>query len=74
MLGRASDAVDYLRRRKPVGGFLFLTVTQLSMVWWAYQKRFIQLKDLRVWFAAQELVARRCQLKDNQRRTMGLKN
>jgi hypothetical protein len=36
------------------------------MVWWAYQKHFIQLKDLRVWFGAQELVARRCQLKDNQ--------
>jgi hypothetical protein len=58
--------VDYRRRRKPVGGFLFLTVTQLSMVWWAYQKRFIQLKDLRVWFAAQELVARRCQLGEKQ--------
>jgi hypothetical protein len=59
--------VDYLRRRKPVGGFLFLTVTQLSMVWWAYQQRFIHLKDLRVWFAAQELVARRCGLNAHQK-------
>ena len=58
--------VDYRRRRKPVGGFLFLTVTQLSMVWWAYRTRLIQLKDLRVWFAAHELVARRCQLTDGQ--------
>jgi hypothetical protein len=58
--------VDYLRARKPVGGFLFVTVTQLSMVWWAYQQRCIQLKDLRVWFAALELVARRCGLNDNQ--------
>ena len=58
------DAVDYRRRKKPVGGFLFLTVTQLAMVWWAYQQRFIHLKDLRVWFAAHELVARRCQLND----------
>ena len=58
--------MDYRRRRKPVGGFLFLTVTQLSMVWWAYQKRFIHLKDLRVWFATQELVARRCQLNHTQ--------
>jgi hypothetical protein len=58
--------VDYLRQRKPVGGFLFLTVTQLSMVWWAYQRHFIHLKDLRVWFAAQELVARRCQLHETQ--------
>jgi hypothetical protein len=59
--------VDYLRARKPVGGFLFVTVTQLAMVWWAYQQRFIQLKDLRVWFAALELVARRCGLGDHQR-------
>jgi hypothetical protein len=66
------DDVDYLRRRKPVGGFLFLTVTQLSMVWWCYQKRLIQLKDLRVWFAAQELVARRCQMKDRQRPRYGM--
>jgi len=58
--------MDYIRARKPLGGFILLTVTQLSMVWWAYQKRFIQLKDLRVWFAAQELVARRCKLKDHQ--------
>jgi hypothetical protein len=64
--------VDYRRRRKPMGGFLFLTVTQLSMVWWAYQKRLIQLKDLRVWFAAQELVARRCQMKDRQRPRYGM--
>ena len=42
------------------------------MVWWAYQKRLIQLKDLRVWFAAQELVARRCQMKDTQRPHYGM--
>ena len=59
--------MDYLRARTPVGGFLFVTVTQLAMVWWAYQQRFIQLKDLRVWFAALELVARRCGLGDHQR-------
>jgi hypothetical protein len=59
--------MDYVRARKPVGGFLFVTVTQLSMVWWAYQKRFIKLKDLRVWFGALELVARRCRLKDSQK-------
>ena len=66
------DDVDYRRRRKPVGGFLFLTVTQLSMAWWCYQKRLIQLKDLRVWFAAQELVARRCQMKGRQRPRYGM--
>jgi hypothetical protein len=64
--------VDYRRARKPVGGFLFLTVLQLSMVWWAYRKRHIQLKDLRVWFGALELVARRCGLKDEQTAHYGI--
>ena len=63
---RDTDAVDYLRARKPVGGFLFVTVTQLAMVWWAYRRRHIQLKDLRVWFGALELVARRCGLKGDR--------
>jgi hypothetical protein len=58
--------VDYLRARKPFGGFIFLTVTQLAIIWWVYRSRHIQLKDLRVWFGALELVARRCQLKDGQ--------
>lgn len=48
--------------RKPEGGFRFISVVQLCMVWWAYQEGLIRLADLRVWFAAHELVARRCQL------------
>src|SRR5215470_7933485 len=52
--------------RKPVGGFLFLTVTQLCLLWWAYRTRLIQLRDFRVWFAAQEMVARRCQRAPDQ--------
>jgi hypothetical protein len=63
---RDLEAVDYLRARKPLGGFFFVTVTQLSMVWWAYRRRHIQLKDLRVWFGALELVARRCVLADER--------
>jgi hypothetical protein len=51
-----------LKARKPTGGFVFLTVQQLCVIWWAYRTRLIQLRDLRVWFAAQEMVARRCQL------------
>jgi hypothetical protein len=65
--------VDYRRARKPFGGFLFVTVTQLSMAWWAYRQRHIQLKDLRVWFGALELVARRCGLKDKQEACYGTK-
>src|SRR6266436_5235210 len=52
--------------RKPVGGFIFLTVQQLCLLWWAYRTRLIQLRDFRVWFAAQEMVARRCQVASGQ--------
>src|SRR6266850_3619683 len=51
-----------LTAKKPHGGFRLLIVQQLWLVWWAYRSRRIQLRDLRVWFAAQEMVARRCQL------------
>src|SRR5919202_4139822 len=54
------------RMRKPVGGFVFLTVQQLCLLWWAYRARLIQLRDVRVWFAAQEMTARRCQIDSGQ--------
>jgi len=52
--------------RKPEGGFRFISVVQLCMAWWAYKTRLIRLIDLRVWFAAHEVVARRCQLNPGQ--------
>jgi len=52
--------------KKPHGGFRLLIVQQLCLVWWAYRSRLIQLMDLRVWFAAHEMVARRCQLAPDQ--------
>jgi len=55
-----------LKAKKPHGGFRFLTVTQLCLLWWSYRSRLIQLLDFRVWFAAQEMVARRCQLASDQ--------
>src|SRR5215470_12474549 len=55
-----------IQAKKPSGGFRFLTVQQLCLIWWAYRIRLIQLLDLRVWFAAQEMVARRCQLDSGQ--------
>src|SRR5436190_3054435 len=55
-----------LTAKKPHGGFRLLIVQQLCLVWWAYRSRRIQLMDLRVWFAAQEMVARRCQLAPDQ--------
>lgn len=56
-----------MAQRKPEGGFQFISVVQLCMVWQAYQAGFIRLVDLRVWFATHELVARRCRLKPGQR-------
>src|SRR5215471_4882454 len=55
-----------LMARKPVGGFVFLTVQQLCLLWWVYHTRLIQLRDFRVWFAAHEMVARRCQIDTDQ--------
>ena len=52
--------------RKPEGGFRFISVVQLCIAWWAYKTRLIRLIDLRVWFAAHEVVARRCQLTAGQ--------
>jgi hypothetical protein len=55
--------------RKPEGGFQFIAVRQLCAVWCAYKTARIRLFDVRVWFAAQELVARRCQLRPERRPT-----
>lgn len=51
---------------KPLGGFVFISVRQLCRAWVAYQQRNIRIMDLWVWFAAHELVARRCQVKSGQ--------
>src|SRR5215467_8852934 len=61
-----TDTYLKIQAKKPAGGFRFLTVQQLCLVWWAYRIRLIQLLDFRVWFAAQEMVARRCQLNPSQ--------
>jgi hypothetical protein len=60
-------SVDYVRARKPAGGFLFVRVRQLAMLWWAYRAKLIELKDVRFWFAAQELIARRCELEEGSK-------
>jgi hypothetical protein len=52
--------------RKPKGGFIFLTATQLCLIWWAYIEKLIELRDVRTWFGTWELQARRCLLKPGQ--------
>jgi len=55
-----------LTATKPHGGFVFLAVRQLCLIWSAYRIRHIQLMDLRAWFACHEMVAKRCQLTTGQ--------
>ena len=64
----SSSTITYATRsaRKPHGGFVLLTVEILCLLWWVYRQRYIQLRDLRVWLACQEMVARRCQLQPDQ--------
>src|SRR5262249_46266739 len=45
---------------KPKGGYLLIAAVRLALAWWAYHENLIRLVDLRVWFAACEMVARRC--------------
>jgi hypothetical protein len=63
-----SSTTQYLQLQatKPYGGFVFLTVCQLCLLWWLYRTRRIQLRDYRIWHACHEMVARRCQLAPNQ--------
>src|SRR5215475_11314237 len=63
-----SSTIAYATRatRKPHGGFLFLKIEILCLLWWVYRQRYIQLRELRVWLACQEMVARRCQLRPDQ--------
>ena len=46
-------------RREPSGGYEGISVTQLSMVWWAYQTGLISKLGLRAYFGCWELETRR---------------
>lgn len=41
---------------------MFVSATGLIAAWWAYKRRFIEFRDLRVWLACHELVAKRCSM------------
>ena len=45
---------------KPKGGYQLIPAVRLALAWWAYREKLIRLVDLRVWFAAWEMRARRC--------------
>ena len=47
---------------KPKGGYRLITAALLAAAWGAYRRKLIRIVDLRVWFAAHEMDARRCRL------------
>jgi hypothetical protein len=51
---------------KPVGGYAFVSVANILRVWHAYQCGEIRFRDVRVWFACHEQLARRCELEDGR--------
>ena len=59
-------------KRKPAGGFILISVTQLIMAWTALKDGHIGLRELRVWFALFEMKARRCGAKDDQTPEFGI--
>jgi hypothetical protein len=57
---------------KPAGGYQLIPALHLALAWWAYQENLIRLADLRVWFAAWEMRARRCRVPSPLPRRFGL--
>jgi hypothetical protein len=57
---------------KPAGGYQLIPALHLALAWWAYQQDLIRLADLRVWFAAWEMRARRCRLPSPLPRRFGI--
>jgi hypothetical protein len=58
---------------KPKGGYQLIPAVRLALAWWAYREKLIRLVDLRVWFAAWEMRARRCRTPSPLPRRFGLK-
>jgi hypothetical protein len=57
---------------KPKGGYQLIPVVHLALAWWCYREKLIRLSDLRVWFAAWEMQARRCRRPGPLPRRFGL--
>jgi hypothetical protein len=57
---------------KPEGGYQLIPAVHLALAWWAYHENLIRLADLRVWFAAWEMRARRCRRPSPLPRRFGL--
>jgi hypothetical protein len=57
---------------RPEGGYQLIPAVHLALAWWAYHEDLIRLADLRVWFAAWEMRARRCRVPSPLPRRYGL--
>ena len=52
---------------RPEGGYCLISVGAMLACWHAYRDGRLKCRDLRVWFAAHEMVARRCKLAQGRR-------
>ena len=59
-------------RRKPDGGFIFISAQALVAALWCHRERHITLRQLRVWLALHEMTARRCELEPGRKPVFGL--
>jgi hypothetical protein len=57
---------------RPEGGYQLIPAVHLALAWWAYHEGHIRLADLRVWFAAWEMRARRCRVASPLPRRFGI--
>jgi hypothetical protein len=60
--GTRGGLAEVVTRKKPAGGYRFLTVGELCMSWALYREERISALALRAYFAAHEMAARRCLL------------
>jgi hypothetical protein len=51
---------------KPEGGYRLIPLSRLFAAWWCYQQGDLEFRDLRVYFALEEMAARRCVMKQGR--------
>lgn len=62
----------HVESRKPRGGYCIVHAERVLAVWQHYSEGLLQLRDVRVWLACHELVARRCGLTEDRTPAFGL--
>jgi hypothetical protein len=59
-------------KAKPEGGYCLISVGAMLACWQAYRDGQLKYRDVRVWFAAHEMVARRCMLAQGRLAAYGI--